>query len=52
LANPKNLTKPRAPPAPARAPTQQPWPQTLPDILAALEALGRARRLDDGRWMG
>ena len=76
-------------PAPARAPTQQQWPQTLPeqfaavariltdsptaqaeaqlaanftgkgrwksrlpDILAALEALGRARRLDDGRWMG
>ena len=24
----------------------------LPDILAALEALGRARRLEDGRWMG
>jgi hypothetical protein len=78
-----------SPPAPARAPTQQQWPSTLPDqlaavariladsptaqtetqlaanftgkgrwksrlpdILAALEALGRARRLDDGRWMG
>ena len=78
-----------SPPAPARAPAQQPWPSTLPDqlaavagiltdapsaqtetqlaahftgkgrwksrlpdILAALEALGRARRLDDGRWMG
>ncbi|MDK9715136.1 MAG: hypothetical protein OEL86_13725 [Sulfuritalea sp.] len=76
-------------PAPARASTQQAWPQTLPDQLAAvarvlseansaqtetqlaanftgkgrwksrlpdiikaLEALGRARRLDDGRWMG
>ena len=76
-------------PAPARAPSQQPWPQTLPDqlaavariltdsptaqteaqlaanftgkgrwksrlpdILKALEALGRARRLDDGRWLG
>ncbi|MFH1871640.1 MAG: DNA methyltransferase [Pseudomonadota bacterium] len=78
-----------SPPVPARTPTQQAWPQTLPDqlaavariladtpatqtetqlaahftgkgrwksrlpdILAALEALGRARRLDDGRWMG
>lgn len=76
-------------PAPARAPSQQQWPSTLPDQLAAvariltesptaqteaqlaasftgkgrwksrlpdiikaLEALGRARRLDDGRWMG
>jgi hypothetical protein len=76
-------------PAPARASTQQAWPQTLPDqlaavarvlseansaqtetqlaahftgkgrwksrlpdILEALAALGRARRLDDGRWMG
>ncbi|MDP2824128.1 MAG: hypothetical protein Q8O52_15805, partial [Sulfuritalea sp.] len=75
--------------SPARAPTQQPWPPTLPeqlaaiariltdsptpqteaqlaanftgkgrwksrlpDIIKALEALGRARRLDDGRWMG
>jgi hypothetical protein len=28
------------------------WKSRLPDILAALEALGRARRLDDGRWMG
>lgn len=28
------------------------WKTRLPDILAALEALGRARRLDDGRWMG
>ncbi|MDA8261017.1 MAG: class I SAM-dependent DNA methyltransferase [Betaproteobacteria bacterium] len=77
------------PPVPARAATQQAWPATLPeqlaavarvladspaaqteaqlaanftgrgrwksrlpDILAALEALGRARRLDDGRWLG
>ncbi|MCK9387343.1 MAG: hypothetical protein M0Q22_02985 [Sulfuritalea sp.] len=76
-------------PAPARSPTQQQWPQTLPDqlaavariltdspsaqtesqlaahftgkgkwksrlpdILKALEALGRARRVDDGRWLG
>jgi hypothetical protein len=76
-------------PAPARASTQQAWPQTLPDqlaavarvlsesnsaqtetqlaahftgkgrwksrlpdILEALAALGRARSLDDGRWMG
>jgi SAM-dependent methyltransferase len=75
-------------PAPARAPTQNAWPPTLPDqlaavariladtptaqteaqlaanftgkgrwksrlpdILAALEALGRARRVEDGRWM-
>lgn len=28
------------------------WKSRLPDILAALEALGRARRLDDGWWMG
>jgi len=28
------------------------WKSRSPDILAALEALGRARRLDDGRWMG
>ena len=28
------------------------WKSRLPDILAALEAFGRARRLDDGRWMG
>ena len=27
------------------------WKARLPDILAALEALGRARRLDDGRWL-
>ena len=76
-------------PAPARAPTQQQWPSSLPDqlaavarilaespsaqteaqlaanftgkgrwksrlpdILEALAALGRARRLDDGRWLG
>jgi len=28
------------------------WKARLPGILAALEALGRARRLDDGRWLG
>jgi hypothetical protein len=28
------------------------WKSRLPDLLAALAALGRARRLDDGRWMG
>jgi hypothetical protein len=28
------------------------WKSRLPDILEALEALGRARRLDDGRWLG
>jgi hypothetical protein len=36
----------------ARAETRQAWPATLPDILAAVEARGRARRLDDGRWLG
>jgi hypothetical protein len=78
-----------SPPAPARAPTQNAWPSTLPDqlaavariladtataqteaqlaahftgkgrwksrlpdILEALAALGRARRVEDGRWMG
>ncbi|MCF8179248.1 MAG: hypothetical protein K9J74_12125 [Sulfuritalea sp.] len=24
----------------------------LPEIIKAFEALGRARRLDDGRWLG
>lgn len=28
------------------------WKSRLPGILEALAALGRARRLDDGRWMG
>jgi hypothetical protein len=28
------------------------WKSRLPDILAALEALGRARRVDEVRWMG
>ena len=28
------------------------WKSRLPDILKALEALGRARRVEDGRWMG
>lgn len=28
------------------------WKSRLPDIIKALEALGRARRLDDGRWLG
>jgi hypothetical protein len=28
------------------------WKSKLPDLLATLAALARARRLDDGRWMG
>jgi hypothetical protein len=28
------------------------WKARLPELLAALETLGRARRLEDGRWMG
>ena len=28
------------------------WKSRLPDILEALAALGRARRVEDGRWMG
>ncbi len=28
------------------------WKSRLPDLLAILAALGRARRLDDGRWLG
>lgn len=28
------------------------WKSRLPDLIKALEALGRARRLDDGRWLG
>jgi len=28
------------------------WKILLPDILEAMAAIGRARRLDDGRWPG
>jgi hypothetical protein len=28
------------------------WKTRLPELLATLATLGRARRLDDGRWMG
>ncbi len=28
------------------------WKARLPELLATLATLGRARRLDDGRWMG
>jgi hypothetical protein len=28
------------------------WKFRLPDILEALAALGRARRVEDGWWMG
>ncbi|MDP2795775.1 MAG: hypothetical protein Q8O25_17100 [Sulfurisoma sp.] len=28
------------------------WKSRLPELLATLATLGRARRLDDGRWMG
>jgi hypothetical protein len=28
------------------------WKTRLPELLKALETLGRARWLDDGRWMG
>ena len=28
------------------------WQCRLSDIVDALAALGRSRRLDDGRWMG
>jgi hypothetical protein len=28
------------------------WKSRLPELLATLSTLGRARRLDDGRWMG
>ncbi|MBI5908027.1 MAG: class I SAM-dependent DNA methyltransferase [Burkholderiales bacterium] len=28
------------------------WKSALPEILATLEALGRARQVDAGRWMG
>jgi hypothetical protein len=27
------------------------WKSRLPDILKVLESLGRARRLEDGRWL-
>jgi len=27
------------------------WPAKLPELLATLAALGRARQLEDGRWM-
>ncbi|MDO9450668.1 MAG: hypothetical protein Q7J21_09295 [Rugosibacter sp.] len=28
------------------------WKSALPEILATLEALGRARQVDDGLWVG
>ncbi len=28
------------------------WKARLPELLATLATLGRARRLEDGRWMG
>ncbi|MBI4756840.1 MAG: hypothetical protein HY778_15765 [Betaproteobacteria bacterium] len=28
------------------------WKSRLPELLATLATLGRARRLEDGRWMG
>jgi hypothetical protein len=28
------------------------WKKRLPEILDTLMALGRARRVEDGRWMG
>lgn len=28
------------------------WKARLPELLATLATLGRARKLDDGRWMG
>ena len=37
---------------PAPHPSTQAWPDTLPEQIATLATLGRARRLDDGRWMG
>jgi hypothetical protein len=62
--HPARTTRRRSPP-PLRTPHAQTeaqlaarftgkgrWKSRLPDILAALEALGRARRLDDGRWLG
>ncbi len=28
------------------------WKSSLPELLATLATLGRARQLEDGRWMG
>ena len=28
------------------------WKSRLPELLATLATLGRARQLDDGRWIG
>jgi hypothetical protein len=28
------------------------WKSKLPELLATLAALGRARQLEDGRWLG
>ena len=28
------------------------WKTKLPELLATLAALGRARQLEDGRWLG
>ena len=36
----------------ARFTSKGPWKKRLPEILAALAALGRAREVESGRWLG
>lgn len=36
----------------ARFAGKGPWNKRLPEILAALVALGRAREVESGRWLG
>jgi hypothetical protein len=36
----------------ARFTGKGPWKKRLPQLLDTLVALGRARMLEDGRWMG
>ena len=36
----------------ARFTGKGPWKRRLPEILETLAALGRARLVEDGRWLG
>jgi len=52
LANALNATPQSAADLAARFTGKGKWKSRLPELLATLATLGRARRLDDGRWLG
>jgi hypothetical protein len=52
LANALNATPQSESDLAARFTGKGKWKARLPELLATLATLGRARRLDDGRWMG